>query len=69
MKHSGFEELVPIQKVSKYKPLIFGSLKEYLGPNIDCYFDFVTELQKWLVFPMVIGLLTVAINYYFEYTA
>lgn len=41
MKHPGFEELIPIQKVSQHKPFIMGSLKDYMGPNIDCYFDFV----------------------------
>lgn len=65
MKRPGFVELVPVSRVSKYKFLIFGSLKNYLGPNIDCYFDFVSFLQIWLVFPMIIGLLTAAVNYYF----
>jgi len=26
-------------------------------------------MQWWLIFPMIIGLLTVGINYYFDYTA
>lgn len=65
MKRPGFVELVPVQKVSKFKVLIFGSLKDYLGGNIDCYFDFVSFMQLWLVFPMIIGLFTIAINSYF----
>ena len=65
MKHPGFEELVPIQKVSQHRPLILHSLKDYLGPNLDCYFDFVSFMQKWLWFPLVVGLITVGINSYF----
>ena len=68
MKHPGFVELLPIQKVSEYRVLIFGSLKDYLGPNIDCYFDFVTFFQKWLWFPLLVGLLTALVNYSLEYT-
>lgn len=68
MKRPGFVELVPIQRVSKFKFMIFGSLKNYLGPNIDCYFDFVSFMQVWLVFPMIIGILTFAINNYYQYT-
>lgn len=40
-----------------------------MGPNIDCYFDFVAFLQKWLVFPMIVGLLVVGFNAYYDYTA
>lgn len=69
MKLPGFVELVPVQRVSKYKVLIFGSLKEYLGPNADCYFDFVAFMQGWLIFPMIVGLITVFINSIYEYTA
>lgn len=69
MKHPGFVELVPIQKVSQHRSFIAGSIKDYVGPNIDCYFDFVEFMQGWLVFPMMVGLLTVGLNSYFDYSA
>lgn len=69
MKHPGFEELLPIHKSSQYSPFIFTSLKDYLGPNIECYFDFVNFFQKWLIFPLIFGIITVAINSYYSYTA
>lgn len=71
MKHCGFVKLVPIQRVSKQKTVILSnkSLKDFVGPNIDCYFSFVTFLQKWLVFPMIIGLTTTALNIHFDYSA
>jgi hypothetical protein len=68
MNDPGFLELVPIHKVTAKRPLIFGSVKDYSGPNAEIYFDFVTFMQKWLIFPMIIGLLTVAINIYFSFT-
>lgn len=45
------------------------SLKQYVGPNTECYFDFVAFLQKWLIFPMIVGLLAIAFNNYYDYTA
>lgn len=56
-------------KVSQYRPFIFGSIKEAVGPNIQCYFDFLNFLQKWLLFPMIIGLVTAGFNLFYEFTA
>ena len=69
MSHIGFLELVPIQKVSHYRPIIFDDVQQGVGPNTQCYFDFVSFLQKWLLFPMIIGLITVFFNMSYEYTA
>lgn len=63
MKHPGFIELVPIQKISQHPYLILNSLRSYVGPNTECYFDFVSFLQTWLVFPMIVGLLAIILNY------
>lgn len=68
MKHAGFIELVPVQKVSEHSHFIVGSLYDNVGPNVDCYFEFVSFLQKWLVFPMIVGLLAIALNSAFGYT-
>lgn len=44
-------------------------MKEYLGANSQTYFDFVGFLQRWLVFPALIGVVTSLYNYVFQYTA
>ncbi len=48
---------------------MLGNLKEYLGANSQTYFAFVAFLQKWLVFPALVGVLTSILNYVFDYTA
>ena len=48
---------------------MLGNLKEYLGANSQTYFAFVAFLQKWLVFPALVGVLTTIWNYVFHYTA
>lgn len=69
MKHAGFKELVAIHKDSKYGSVIFGSIREYVGANSQTYFDFVSFLQRWLIFPAVVGVLTILFNIFFNYTA
>ena len=41
----------------------------YVGANSQTYFDFVAFMQRWLVLPATIGLLTFLFNVFFEYTA
>lgn len=60
---------MPIHKASCHRPLILESIRDYAGANGQTYFEFVGFMQKWLIFPTIIGLLTVAANSYFEYTA
>lgn len=69
MRHAGFKELVPIHKDSKYGRVVVGNIKEYLGANSQTYFAFVTFMQKWLLFPTVIGIITFLYNISFEFTA
>jgi hypothetical protein len=69
MRHAGFKELVAIHKDSKYGSIILGSLRDYVGANSQTYFDFINFLQRWLVFPAIIGLLTIFFNIFFNYTA
>jgi hypothetical protein len=71
IKHPGFIEFIPIQRVSEHRVLILNnnSLKESLGPNIDCYFSFVSFMQRWLIFPMAIGLISTVLNGYYGYSA
>jgi hypothetical protein len=69
MRHAGFKELVAVHKDTKYGSLIFGSIREYVGTNSQTYFDFVSFLQSWLLFPAAVGLLTVFFNIFFQFTA
>lgn len=69
MKNDHFIELLPVHKNSRYSPIILESVKDYIGSNDEIYFEFVSFLQKWLVFPAIIGLLTTMFNYFFEYSA
>lgn len=69
MKHAGFIELVPIHKPSKHGPIIPGSIRNYVGANSQSYFDFVSFLQTWLIFPAIVGLATVLFNIFGNYTA
>ena len=62
MRHAGFKQLIPIHKDSKYGRIVLGNMKEYLGANSQSYFDFVGFLQRWLVFPALIGVLTSLYN-------
>lgn len=69
MKHWNFEEIIPVHKNSRYHPVILDSVKDYVGSNDEIYFEFVGFLQKWLVFPAIIGLITTFFNYFMEYSA
>lgn len=62
MRHAGFKQLVAVHKDSKYGRIVLGNMKEYLGSNLQSYFDFVGFLQRWLIFPSVIGILTSVLN-------
>lgn len=67
MNHPGFLELVPIQRVSEVHPFTLGTVKDQVGPNIDTYFRFVHFMQKWLIFPSIIGIITALFNHYYDY--
>ena len=69
MRHAGFKQLIPIHKDSPYGSIMFGNLRDYLSANEQTYFSFVAFLQRWLIFPTIIGLLTVFLNIFFEFTA
>jgi hypothetical protein len=69
MKHAGFKLLIPVHKDSPYGNVMLGSLREYLSANSQTYFNFVAFLQRWLLFPTIIGLLTMVCNIVFEFTA
>ena len=61
--------MLPIHKNSKYSSIIFESVKDYVGSNDEIYFEFVSFMQKWLVFPAIIGLITTFFNYCFDFSA
>lgn len=65
MRHAGFKELVPVHKDSKYGRVIVGNISEYVGANSQTYFAFVAFLQKWLIIPTIIGILTFVCNVMF----
>lgn len=69
MKHAGFIELVPIHKDHLYGTIIAESIKGYVGSNSQSYFDFIDFLQKWLIIPAVVGLMTIFFNVFAGYTA
>lgn len=69
MHHPGFKELVPIHKDSKYGRIVVGNITEYLGANSQAYFAFLAFLQKWLIIPTIIGILTFLYNVMYEFTA
>jgi hypothetical protein len=69
MHHAGFKELIPIHKDSKYGRIVVGNITEYLGANSQTYFAFIAFLQKWLVIPTIIGIMTFLYNVVFEFTA
>ena len=64
MRHAGFIELVPIHKRSKHGNIIPYSIKSYIGANSQTYFDFISFFQTWLIFPTIVGLITILFNYF-----
>jgi hypothetical protein len=44
-------------------------MREYLGANLQSYFDFVAFMQRWLIFPTIVGIITTICNIVFKFTA
>jgi len=68
-----FVSLIPIHKPHQYEVVgsewYYKSIKQYLGSNVEVYFDFIKFMQRWLWLPAVVGLLTIFCNQYYNYTA
>ena len=68
-----FDSLIPIHKPHQYVvegwDWYYKPVKEYLGNNVEVYFDFIRFLQRWLVPPTIFGLLTILCNSLYGYTA
>lgn len=65
MTHDGFKQLIPIHKNSPYGSIMLGNLREYLSANEQTYFSFVAFLQRWLLLPSIIGVITILCNIFF----
>ena len=73
MALSQFDNLIPIHKPHQY--IVEGwdwygkSVRDYLGGNVEVYFEFIRFLQRWLVPPAIFGLITIMCNSVYNFTA
>lgn len=73
MAFKEFDSLIPIHKASHYN--IRGldwykrPIRDLCGSNVQVYFDLIRFMQESLYLPAIIGLITIAVNLHYGYTA
>lgn len=69
-----FDSLIPVHKPHQYEMVGLSDwyhkpVKEYLGSNVEVYFELIRWMQGWLLWPALAGILTIAYNQWHSYTA